>query len=463
MAHAIDMPVADPTILKRFYVGVPRHSTYPPTDRFIEAFGPENHSLWLRKRSIGGFSRNLGLYVQIPSRDTVCPICGRTKPLERGGEALRPHLDYLERELRLQSRWLDERAILHLYWGGDTASLLRGGSFSTAVHSVNRYFRKTGDTRHTLEIDPIEVDAAGLADIVGAGVNQLQITVRECASGEHSCADSPQILDATESLVASGREQGIRSVSIGLVFGVPGQTVMSFNRTLKRVLLLLPERLSLMDYTRLCAAPRIQQKTNEADFLAEQTRIQLFGLAVKRLSEAGYHLIGMDHFARADDELAVAQRQGRLHRNLEGYCTHFDCDLLGLGPGAISEMGPTYSQNARSVRDYYDLLDEDVVPISRGIELTTDDLARRTVMHALMCHFEVAFESVEIAHLLDFRSYFADELEELQAFADAGLVTNDEGWLCVTDQGRYVVWAICRVFDRYLRLGRRRASFEKVL
>ena len=463
MAHMRKTPLTDPAILKQFYTVGPRHTAYPSTDRFVEAFGPEDHVLWLRKRGIGGFSRDLGLYVRMPLSSTVCTSCGRDTAVEAQRKTDSRYLDCLDRELRLHSECLDERALRHLHWSGDTRSLLGRDDTGAMLSRLHKYFVQSDQTRHSMEIDPLAVDEEQIASLVEVGVNQLCVDVRECDSGGEGCVDFGRLLAATESVFGAARRAGIGSIIVNLVFGAPGQTVMSFNQTVKRLLALSPERFSLQDYRCLPSITKAPRKARPADSLAEETRVQLFSVAVMRLSEAGYVHIGMNQFAKGEDELAVAQRQGRLHRNLQGYCSSGDCDVLGVGVASISSIGPTYSQNARSLEDYYGLLEEEVIPVTRGIELTTDDLARRTVMNALMCHFEVAFESVEIAHLLDFTSYFADELEELKAFADAGLVTIDDGWLNVTDRGRYVVWTICQVFDRYLRLDRRRASFEKLL
>ncbi|UCH49209.1 MAG: oxygen-independent coproporphyrinogen III oxidase [Betaproteobacteria bacterium] len=449
--------------MRQFYTVAPRHTAYPSTDRFVEAFGPDNHTLWLRKRGIGGFSRPLGMYVHMPLLNSVCPSCGREETVTADREANSRYLDYFEQEMRLNSNFLEKRALTHLHWGGDTTSLLRNDVLGAARRRMDRYFEQSGQTRCSIEIQPVAIDDQQVASVVEAGVNELYVNVRECDAQKADCVDSDRLMAVAENVIAAARGAGIGSITVNVVFGVPGQTVMSFNRMLKKLLALQPERLSLQDYMRLPKATRTARKEDRADALAEETRLQLFSVAVTRLAEAGYVHIGMNLFARPHDELAVAQHQGRLHRDIQGYCSHGDCDVLGIGIASISAIGPTYSQNARSIEDYYSMLDEDVVPVARGIELTTDDLARRTVMNALMCHFEVAFESVEIAHLLDFTRYFADELEELKAFADAGLVAIDDGWLSVTDHGRYVVWTICRVFDRYLRLERRRASFEKLL
>ena len=202
---------------------------------------------------------------------------------------------------------------------------------------------------------------------------------------------------------------------------------------------------------------------DEADLPSAETRLQLLSLAIRRLTGAGYEYIGMDHFARPDDELAIAQRQGRLHRNFQGYSTRADCDLMGLGISAIGQVGPTYSQNVKTLEEYYDRLERGVLPILRGVELTADDLVRRAVIQCLMCSCEVPIESLEIAHLIEFGKYFATELNDLKPFQDAGLLTLDDQWLSVTPLGRFFIRNICMVFDRYLRESRERARYSKAV
>ena len=186
-------------------------------------------------------------------------------------------------------------------------------------------------------------------------------------------------------------------------------------------------------------------------------------MAIRRLTDAGYVFIGMDHFARPDDELAVAQRQGRLHRNFQGYSTHAEADLMAFGVSAIGKVGPTYCQNVRTLDEYYDSLDRNELPVMRGIELTADDLLRRSIIQALMCHFELSIESIEIAHLIDFRTYFAEEIEDLRSMEEGGLLTIEHQWISVLPRGRMLVRAIAMVFDRYLRMDRERTRYSKVI
>jgi len=248
-----------------------------------------------------------------------------------------------------------------------------------------------------------------------------------------------------------------------LIYGLPKQNVISFNRTLEEVLELSPDRISLYSYAHLPGLFKPQRRIDGDALPSADTKLQILQLAIRRLTEAGYVYIGMDHFAKPDDELTVAQRQGRLHRNFQGYSTQVECDLLAFGVSSIGKIGPVYSQNVKTLDEYYDALDRDELPVMRGIELTADDLLRRSIIQALMCHFELSIESIEIAHLINFREYFAQELEDLREMQSAGLVAIEDQWISVQPAGRLLVRGIAMVFDRYIRADRERARYSKVI
>ena len=264
-------------------------------------------------------------------------------------------------------------------------------------------------------------------------------------------------------MLEEARAAGFRSVNFDLIYGLPRQTLDSFSRTLETTLAMQPDRIALYNYAHLPTLFKPQRRIAAAELPSPEVKLQLMTLAIGALTRAGYVYIGMDHFARPDDELAQAQRQGRLHRNFQGYSTRKDADLIGLGVSAIGRVGPTYYQNAKSLDEYYARLDDGLLPVARGLELTADDLVRRAVIQALMCHFRVSIESIELAHLVDFEKYFAVELEQLRRLADEGLVEVGDEWIAITPRGRLLVRAICMVFDRYLRERERRASYSKVI
>jgi len=258
---------------------------------------------------------------------------------------------------------------------------------------------------------------------------------------------------ATQAIIEAAREANFRSVSIDLIYGLPKQDLDTMAQTLAKVITANPDRIAVYNYAHLPHLFKSQRRISEAELPSADTRLAMFGLCIGTLGAAGYVYIGMDHFARPDDDLAIAQAQGRLHRNFQGYSTHADADLVSCGVSAISAVGATYSQNVKTLEAYYDLLDSNELPIERGICLSMDDALRRAIIQMLMCQFELSLAAIEQAYPISFAEYFAPELEKLATLERDGLVTLDGEWLSVTPKGRVLIRNVCMVFDRYLGTG----------
>jgi oxygen-independent coproporphyrinogen-3 oxidase len=267
----------------------------------------------------------------------------------------------------------------------------------------------------------------------------------------------------TRAVLDAARANGFSSINVDLIYGLPRQTVSGFCRTLDRVIEAAPDRIALYSYAHVPHLFKPQRRINEAELPTPDTKLSLLALGIERLTDAGYVYIGMDHFAKPDDELAVAQREGKLHRNFQGYSTHADCDLLSVGISSIGKVGTTYSQNLRTLDEYYARLDADTSPCFRGWQLSADDVLRREVIQALMCHFTVAFERIEAGYGIAFDDYFAPELAELKPLVDDGLVDIAADVINVTLRGRLLVRTVAMVFDRYLREQRERARYSRVI
>jgi len=459
----VDTEVVDTEVLKKFDIAGPRYTSYPTADRFVEAFGPEQHASWLAKRHVGGFRRPLSVYVHLPFCSTICYYCGCNKIVTKDRSKASKYLRYLEKEMRLQTALLDDRSVAQLHWGGGTPTFLNDAELRDLAQMLCAYFDRGSELECSIEVDPRSVGEATIGLLAGLGFTRLSVGIQDFDHDVQVAINRVQSEAQTAHVISDARAAGFRSVNVDLIYGLPKQSVNSFGRTLDKIIALSPDRVAIYNYAHLPHVFKPQRRINAADLPAVDERLKIFSLAVQQLSRAGYVHIGMDHFAKSEDDLAIAQRQGRLHRNFQGYSTHADSDLLGLGVSSISALGPTFSQNVRTLDEYYHRLDSDTLPVFRGIELTADDLVRRTVIQALMCHFELDFASVEIAHLIDFRDYFATELEELGPFVDAELVIIGDDGISVTGRGRHLVRAICMVFDRYLRAGRLRASYSKVM
>jgi oxygen-independent coproporphyrinogen-3 oxidase len=331
------------------------------------------------------------------------------------------------------------------------------------MDSIRSHFHLVPNGEYSIEVDPRKVDCPTVALLGELGFNRMSIGVQDFDPDVQQAVNRIQSIEETRTVVEAARANGFKSVSIDLIYGLPKQHVISVNRTLEEIIHLSPDRISLYNYAHLPHVFKPQRRIAEPELPSADAKLQILSLAIRRLTDAGYVYIGMDHFAKPDDELTIAQRQGRLHRNFQGYSTYAECDLLAFGVSAISKVGPTYSQNYRTLDEYYDALDAGRLPVMRGLELTADDLLRRCIIQALMCHFEISIESLEIAHLIDFKSYFAPEIADLREMEKAGLIALDDNWITVLPRGRMLVRAIAMVFDRYLRYDRERARYSKVI
>ncbi|MCW5625002.1 MAG: oxygen-independent coproporphyrinogen III oxidase [Burkholderiales bacterium] len=457
-------PVIDPEMLRRYDVSGPRYTSYPTADRFVEAFDADTYVSWLERRHIGGVARPLSLYVHVPFCSDICFYCACNKVVTRDHAKSARYLSYLDREIAQVATVLQgDRRLDQMHWGGGTPTFLTPAELRALMGIVRSRFRLVEGGEYSIEVDPRSVEPGTITLLAELGFNRISVGVQDFDPVVQTAIHRAQSVEQTWATLSEAYKAGFESINIDLVYGLPKQTRASFDRTLDMVVTLSPDRIALFGYAHLPQAFKAQRRFAEADLPDGEARLDMLSLAIRRLTGAGYVYIGMDHFALPDDELAVAQRQGRLHRNFQGYSTRSDCDLIPLGITSIGSVGPTYVQNAKILDDYYDRLDRGLLPVLRGVELTADDLLRRALIQSLMCHGSVSIESLELAHMVDFDTYFADELADLRPMIEDGLVHRDADWLAVTDRGRLLVRSVCMVFDRYLRQRRAGASYSRVI
>ena len=464
MLSAPDPVEIDRDLVVRFDAPGPRYTSYPTADRFVEAFDAAAHGAWLARRSIGGISRPLSVYVHVPFCASICYYCACNKVITRDHGRAAKYLRYLEKELDLQLAQLSgSRRISQLHWGGGTPTFLSHAELRQLMTMLRARFDFAADGEYAIEVDPRTVDADTMGLLAELGFNRMSLGIQDIDPAVQKAINRIQPVELTRATLAAARAAGFDSVNFDLIHGLPRQSVESFSATLDEVIREAPERIALYSYAHLPERFKPQRRIADHDMPSAETKLSLFLLAVRRLLQAGYVYIGLDHFAKPDDELAVALRTGRLHRNFQGYSTQPECDLLALGVSSISKIGPVYSQNVRTLDEYYDCLDQGHLPVNRGIELNSDDLARRAVIMGLMCQGRVAFESIEIAYLIDFHDYFASELAEMSAFERAGLVEISRGDITVTPRGRFFLRGICMLFDRYLQADRLRGRYSRII
>jgi oxygen-independent coproporphyrinogen-3 oxidase len=459
-----DKLIIDADLIRKYGGNGPRYTSYPTADRFVEAFDAEAYAQWLKSRNVGGFARPLGLYVHLPFCGTICYYCACNKIVTKDHGRSAKYLKYLQREIRLLAERLGEdRAVSQMHWGGGTPTFLADAELAELMRMLHSEFDFAAGGEYAIEVDPRTVTPERVELLARLGFNRISLGVQDFNPEVQRAIHRIQGFEETRAVIGAARAHGFRSVNVDLIYGLPKQTLEGFERTLGLVTGCSPDRVALYSYAHLPAQFKPQRRIAEADMPAPETKLRLLTAAIERLESEGYTYIGMDHFAKPDDDLALAQRQGRLTRNFQGYSSSGDSDILGLGVSAIGTVGPAYAQNFRTLDEYYATLDHGVLPVMRGIELNADDLLRRAVIQALACHFEVSKEAISIAHLVEFDRVFALEMEDLKRMEQESLVTLNDEWISVTPRGRLIVRAVCMVFDRYLRAGRARASYSKVI
>jgi len=457
----------DADLLRRYDVAGPRYTSYPTADRFVEAHQAEEYIQALRQRATGqapGAGQPLSIYVHIPFCEQVCYYCACNKIITRHHERAVEYLQALSTEMDLIVDQLGHgQAVSQLHFGGGSPTFLSDAEISGLMEALRQRFRFTPGAELSIEIDPRTVDAQRLAHLRGLGFNRLSFGVQDFDPAVQKAVHRIQSHDQVVALVEESRRLGFESLSVDLIYGLPMQSPASFARTVAQVVALRPDRIAMYAYAHLPQRFKPQRRIVAELLPVAGDKLAMLAGAISGFLDAGYTYIGMDHFALPEDSLAVAKRQGRLHRNFQGYSTQPDSDLVALGVSAIGRVGATHSQNAKTLDEYYDALRQGRLPVQRGLALTRDDLVRRAVIMALMCQGRVEFESIGLAHLIDMPSYFKPELERLAALAEQGLVVLEPGAIQVTPLGWYFVRAVAMVFDRYLQTDASRARFSKIL
>lgn len=454
-------------LLRRFDVPGPRYTSYPTADRFVEAFGADDYTQALQQRSRGAASLHplpLSLYVHIPFCESLCYYCACNKIVTRHKRKGAEYLRYLEREIDLQAQHVGRGArVTQLHLGGGTPTFLDDAELGELVAMLRHAFTLDPDGEYSIEVDPRTVSSRRLAHLAELGFNRLSFGVQDFDPAVQKAVHRVQPARGVFDLMAASRALGFQSINVDLIYGLPLQNVASFSRTLARIGELRPDRIALYAYAHLPERFKAQRRIDSITLPGAEVKIAILARSIDALAAAGYVYIGMDHFALPEDPLAVAKRQGRLHRNFQGYSTQPDCDLIALGVSAIGRIGATYSQNAKSLDEYCDLLDQGRLPVVRGLALSRDDVLRRAVVMALMCQGHVDFEAVSAAHLIDFKRYFGAEIEALHPLLEQGLVQVNDRAIEVTPTGWYFVRAIAMVFDRYLQADRNRTRFSRII
>ncbi len=454
----------DTQLIKKYDIAGPRYTSYPTAVQFSEDFSEADYRQQAEKSNRSG--RELSLYFHLPFCDTICYYCACNKVITKDRSKADPYLSTLHREIAMQAELFDRsRKVNQLHWGGGTPTFISHGQMRELMDVTRQHFNLHDDDsgEYSIEIDPREVSRESIELLRDIGFNRMSLGVQDFNPDVQKAVNRIQSEQQTLDALNSARECGFKSISTDLIYGLPLQTPDSFNNTLSRIIELGPDRISLFNYAHMPELFKPQRRINEADMPAAETKLSILKQSIEQLIDAGYVYIGMDHFARPDDELSIAQQQGKLYRNFQGYATHADCDLIGMGITSIGTIDNSFAQNVKTLDEYTAKIDAGQLAVFRGIRIDEDDLLRRDIIMQLICHFDLNFAAMEAKHSINFREYFSIELKQLQTMCDDGLIELNNQSIRVTSKGRLLIRNICMVFDRYLNTGQQQQRFSRAI
>jgi len=452
------------SLLQKFDVNGPRYTSYPTADRFVEAFTENAYKEALEQRRLHPINQPLSIYVHIPFCESLCFYCACNKIVTKHHERSREYLDYLKKEIDLHLDYLGQKQVVsQLHLGGGSPTFFSDEEIKELFNKLKEVFVFSSQGEYSIEVDPRTVDSKRLKRLKEIGFNRLSFGVQDFNPDVQKAVHRVQPFDQVVSLMNDAHEDGYESINMDLIYGLPLQTPETFNETLDQVISLKPDRIALYAYAHLPQRFKPQRRIHEDDIPPAKNKITMLSLAIEKFLESGYIYVGMDHFALPTDSLAIAKRQGRLHRNFQGYSTQPDCDIIALGVSAIGRVGANYNQNAKELEDYYDHLNHRRFPIIKGLALSKDDIVRRAVIMEIMCQGRLDYQSIELAYLINFKEYFSSEMNLLRNFQEKDFIDLDDSGIQVTDTGWFFVRAIAMIFDRYLQLDQNRTRFSKIL
>ncbi len=454
-----------PDLIKRYDKAGPRYTSYPTANLFNDSFSSEDYRSAAERSNQETVPKPLSLYFHIPFCDTVCFYCACNKIVTKRRDRATPYLKHLYREIEMQGDlYENSRPVDQLHWGGGTPTFLSQEQMRSLMDKTGQHFSLIGDDtgEYSIEIDPREITPDGVHFLRDIGFNRISLGIQDFDQKVQKAVNRIQSEEITFAAINAARVARFKSVSVDLIYGLPFQTVDSFISTLDKIMEVSPDRLSVFNYAHLPTLFMPQRRINEEDLPSAAEKLEILQAVIAHLTDQGYVYVGMDHFARPDDELVIAQDNGKLHRNFQGYSTHADCDMVAMGVTAISQVNDIYCQNVRDEDTYYRMIDADRLPLMRGMKLTSDDLLRRDLITQLICNFKLDIKQFTEKYKIDFAQYFKGELAQLKIMQDDGLLQFDQNSITILPPGRLLIRNICMSFDAYLK-DKQQNRFSKVI
>ncbi|MEM7292518.1 MAG: oxygen-independent coproporphyrinogen III oxidase [Pseudomonadota bacterium] len=446
-------PQFDSSLIRRYEGRAPRYTSYPTAMQFSESVGNDQYRVAVNTSNELFIPHPLSLYVHIPFCDTICYYCACNKVVTANRDRVREYVELLLREIEIQAKLYDvDREIVQMHFGGGTPLFLDSGQFDVAIDALDRHFSLStrSDRDFAIELDPSNTQVKDIYHLTSLGFNRFSIGVQDLDEKVQKAVNRKQSLEQIQAVVEACRNAGAHSVNIDLIYGLPHQTTARFSATVGTVLeKLQPDRLSIFKYAHLPAWFKSQRHIDAADLPSPAKKMKILETSIRALVSAGYVHIGMNHFALRSDSLVVALNSGTLQRNFQGYSTHGNCDLLGLGVSAISNLGGGIFQNAIDLKQYSVRIQQGDLAVDRGVILSEEDRIRAEIIQQLMCYHQFSAVTIESLFAIDFKKAFSWELQQLKKMQQDGLLVHDRDVWSVTARGRLLIRSICAVFDAY--------------
>ncbi len=456
--------IFDPELIKRYDKSGPRYTSYPTAVQFSDQYTESDYRRHAELSNQSG--QDLSLYFHLPFCDTICYYCACNKVITKDRSKAEPYLANLHKEIEMQGKLFDSsRKVNQLHWGGGTPTFISHQQMRELMTVTRRHFNLHDDDQgeYSIEIDPREVTKESIYLLRDIGFNRMSLGVQDFNPEVQKAVNRIQTEEQTLGALNAARESGFKSISVDLIYGLPLQTVSSFSTTLEKIIDINPDRISIFNYAHLPELFKPQRRINEDEMPESAVKLDILKMSIERLTQAGYVYIGMDHFAKPDDELTVAQKNGKLYRNFQGYATHADCDLIGLGITSIGTVGQSFAQNLKTLDEYAERIEAGKLAIFRGVEIDGDDIIRRNAIMQLICHFNLKIDAFNTTNNINFNQYFSAELKRLQPMHEDGLVEISDTAITVTAKGRLLIRNICMIFDRYITETMEKQRYSKAI
>jgi len=452
-------------LIQRYDYAGPRYTSYPTAKQFDTNYNDGDYKEWVIESNEDPIPSSLSLYLHIPFCDTICYYCGCSKIVTRDRSKATPYIKLLKKEINMQGQlFADDRKVIQIHWGGGTPTFLSDDEIAEITNSIYKNFHiQTDKGEFSIEVDPRTVDEKRIKHLHELGFNRISFGVQDFDKKVQRAVNRIHTTEQIMQSINAARDHHFDSINIDLMYGLPEQTPESFEHTLDEAIAANPDRMAVYNYAHMPQMFKPQRRIDASALPTPEQKLAILQRTIEKLQQAGYVYIGMDHFAKASDDLVKAQQNSTLHRNFQGYSTHANCDIIAMGITAISRIGDNYCQNARTIDEYEKRLNDDRLTVFRGIELESDDVMRGEIISQLMCHNKLDIEQIEQKWGIQFVTYFKDALPKLNEMIDDGLITMDHQTIVITAMGRLLTRSVCMQFDRYLQEEKVQLAYSRVI